>query len=201
MKLLRILPLALCYLAFCGCSDSESQAQEQEHQHEHGHEHDGHEHEHGTEKKDTARKATKKTGKLNIKRFDHFGDGVTDGKTVSPSQLASNPAAYVDQHVRVKGEVTAVCKKMGCWLVVSDGQTHIRAFTRGHAYFVPRDCEGRMAVLEGTFSLTEESVAFQRHLLEDAGKPAEAEMVTEPNKNALKLDAEGVALAKLESKK
>ena len=66
---------------------------------------------------------------------------------------------------------------------------------------MPKDCEGRTAVLEGIFSLTEESVAFQRHLLEDAGKPAEAEMVTEPNKNALKLDAEGVALAKLESKK
>ena len=209
MKLLRILPLALCYLAFCGCSDSESQAQEQEHQHEHdhehehGHEHDGdkHEHQHGTEQKDAANKPTKKTGKLNIKRFDHFGDGVTEGKTVSLSELASNPAAYADQHVRVKGEVTAVCKTMGCWLVVSDGQTHIRAFTRGHAYFVPKDCEGRTAVLEGIFSLTEESVAFQRHLLEDAGKPAEAEMVTEPNKNALKLDAEGVALAKLESKK
>jgi hypothetical protein len=56
-------------------------------------------------------------------------------------------------------------------------------------------------VLEGTFSVTTESVALQKHLLEDEGKHEEAEKVCEPNENALKLDAEGVALAKLEDKK
>jgi hypothetical protein len=212
MKPLQVLPLALCYLVFCGCT---AEAHEQDHDrpdqdHEnhdhddHDHDHDtdkDHDHDHDTDKKAPASQPTKKTGKLDSSLFDHFGEGATEGKTVSPSELAANPAAYQAKHVRVKGEVTSVCKKKGCWLVVSDGKTRIRGFTRGHSYFVPKDCEGRTAVLEGTFSLTEESVAFRKHLLEDEGRFEEAKKITEPNKNALKLDAVGIALSKVAAKK
>jgi Domain of unknown function (DUF4920) len=175
-----VLPLAFCYLLFCGCS---AEAREQD------------------KKAAPASQPTRKTALLDSNLFDQFGKGVSEGKALSPSELAANPAAYKDKHVRVKGEVTSVCKQMGCWLVVGDGKTRIRVFTKGHSFFVPKDCEGRTAVLEGTFSLTEESVAFRRHLLEDEGRFEEAKEITEPNKNALKLDAEGVALAKVAAKK
>ena len=105
MKLLQVLPLALCYLMFCGCT---AEAHEQDHGHDHEHEegHDHHgdhdpdhdkdhkkdhdkdqekDHEKGHDKdhdkdhdgKDTDGKPTKKTGKLDTNHFDRFGGDVT----------------------------------------------------------------------------------------------------------------------------
>ena len=63
-------------------------------------------------------------------------------------------------------------------------------------FFVPTDSEGRTAVLEGTFNVSETSVAALKHLLEDAGKTEEAAKVTEP-RIEMKVMADGVALKKM----
>lgn len=217
MKLIRIVPLVVCYLMLCGCSaeshdhdhDHDHNHSHEGHDHDHDHSHEGHDHDHDghshdktkTDSKPSADKpAEKKSARLDSKRFEHFGAGAHEGSTLTPSTVAANTEAYVGKPVLLKGKVSAVCKKMGCWLRVSDEKTEVFVKATCGKWGVPKDCEGREAIVEGTFSMTTESVAEQKHYLEDEGKHEEAAKITEP-KISLRVDAVGVALVKLDPKK
>ncbi len=78
-----------------------------------------------------------------------YGQPVTETKTTALPELAKEPAKFADQTVRTEGVVSNVCKSMGCWLEIADasGQAHIKM--AGHAFFVPRDCSGHRAVIQG----------------------------------------------------
>ena len=49
-----------------------------------------------------------------------YGDGVTLDEAVAIDTLLENPNDYVGRKVRVDGVITAVCKKRGCWMQVTD---------------------------------------------------------------------------------
>jgi len=119
---------------------------------------------------------------------------------VSPVDLATNVSNYEGKRVRLQGTISAVCKKKGCWMYVGDGENRVKVRFKDYGFFVPTDCEGRIAILEGEFSLYEMSVSERKHYLEDEGKSEEAAKVTEPKKVPFVM-ADGVALAKVASKK
>jgi hypothetical protein len=126
--------------------------------------------------------------------YDMFGDGVAEqGDAVTVAGLAANSKALDGTHVRLTGTVQAVCKKKGCWMRLTEGDKEIFVKFKDYAFFMPLDCEGREAVLEGTFSVKETPVDELKHYLEDEGKHAEAAKVTEP-KIEMKVLAAGVAL-------
>ncbi len=78
-----------------------------------------------------------------------YGQPVTEAKTTALTDLSKEPAKFADQTVRTEGVVSAVCKSMGCWMEIADttGQAHIKM--AGHAFFVPRECSGHRAVIQG----------------------------------------------------
>jgi len=78
-----------------------------------------------------------------------FGQPVTESKTTALTDLAKEPAKFADQTVRTEGVVNKVCQSMGCWMEIADssGAAHIKM--AGHAFFVPRDCNGHRAVIQG----------------------------------------------------
>lgn len=78
-----------------------------------------------------------------------FGQPVTETKTTALPDVAKEPAKYADQTIRTEGIVSNVCKSMGCWMEIADssGQAHIKM--AGHSFFVPRDCAGHRAVIQG----------------------------------------------------
>lgn len=82
------------------------------------------------------------------------------------------------QNVRVRGTVTSVCLKAGCWLLLEDGATHARIFTREHKFFLPPDVVGKNAEVQGTMRVKTIAPAFAKHLAEDGGndpaRPADA---------------------------
>ena len=80
-------------------------------------------------------------------------------------------------------------------MVLAEGDKEVRVKFRDYGFFVPKDCKGQSAVLEGTFKVVTTSVAELKHLLEDEGKKEEAAKVTEP-KVELSVMADGVALKK-----
>ena len=196
MKLLKILPLALCYLVFCGCTGDDHDGHEHhdgdghEHHDDDGHEHhddDGHDHDKDHDKDTDSKPASqpaKKTGKLDTKSFDHFGEGVHEGKVLTPSEVA---AAYpgLKGQVRIKGEVTDVCKNRGCWLVVRDGKAQVRIKAHCGDWGVPKDSTGRTAIAEGSFA--EITEAERKHY------ESESENGSNPT---VTLQAVGVAMAK-----
>jgi hypothetical protein len=78
-----------------------------------------------------------------------FGQPVTETKTTALPELVKDASKFSEQTVRTEGVVSNVCKSMGCWMEIADssGQAHIKM--AGHAFFVPRDCAGHRAVVQG----------------------------------------------------
>ncbi len=76
-------------------------------------------------------------------------------------------------NIKVRGEVVGVCKKKGCWMVITDGVDSVRVIFKDYGFFVPKDIEGYIVAAEGEAYYDTFSVAEQRHIAEDAGKSAE----------------------------
>jgi cytochrome c-type biogenesis protein CcmE len=132
--------------------------------------------------------------------FEHFGDGVAaKGDDITIASLVAKTDDLAGKKIRLTGKVEAVCKHKGCWMIVADGEKKVRVKFRDYGFFVPKDCEGRDVVLEGTFSVSKTSVAELKHLLEDEGKTEEAAKVTEPELE-MKVMADGVALKRVSKK-
>ena len=85
-------------------------------------------------------------------------------------------------NVAVKGKVTGVCPKKGCWvsLATDSGETFFVKM-KDYAFFVPTALEGKTVVLEGTAESKTTSVKELQHYAEDAKKSqAEIDAITEP---------------------
>lgn len=77
-----------------------------------------------------------------------FGTPITETKTVALTDIAKEPGKFADQTVRTEGKVSAVCKKAGCWMEITDesGAAHVKM--AGHSFTVPKDSSGRRAVVQ-----------------------------------------------------
>jgi len=84
-----------------------------------------------------------------------FGADMTDAMVVSVTELNENPAAYAGKTVRIEGQVSSVCKNMGCWVEVQGAEGgKIMVASENHDVFVPRNSEGKAIVVEGMFTET-----------------------------------------------
>jgi hypothetical protein len=99
---------------------------------------------------------------------NHFGSAFA--KTSSePLRAAAPRVEKAPEVVQVSGVVESVCQKAGCWMVLKDGDTKARIFTKGHGFFLPRDIAGKNAVVEGELAAKRVSEKFAKHLEEDRG--------------------------------
>jgi hypothetical protein len=98
---------------------------------------------------------------------------------LSVSEAIKNEDQIKDGYVKVHGTIKSVCKKKGCWFVIRDtkSQQKIRITSLGYKFFVPKDCEGYSATVEGQFESKTMSVAEGQHMADDkathTGKKAE----------------------------
>jgi hypothetical protein len=84
---------------------------------------------------------------------ESFGDGVTLDDAVAIDVLLENPNDYVGRKVRVDGVITAVCKKRGCWMQVTDQESGngVRIKVEDGVIVFPYTSMGREAQAEGIF--------------------------------------------------
>jgi len=84
---------------------------------------------------------------------ESYGDGVTLDEAVAIDVLLENPNDYVGRKVRVDGVITAVCKKRGCWMQVTDEETGngVRIKVDDGVIVFPYTSMGRQAQAEGIF--------------------------------------------------
>jgi len=127
--------------------------------------------------------------------YESFGAGVESYDGIAAAEVIANPAMYEGQTVRVTGPVQSVCKVKGCWMKIGEGDETMRVKFVDYGFFMPLDCEGRTAVMEGTVSVNELSLEETKHYLKDAGELEKAENVTEPA-TEITFVASGVALKK-----
>jgi hypothetical protein len=85
---------------------------------------------------------------------------------------------------KIKGTVTSVCEKKGCWMKLqqTDGDGIMIRF-KDYKFFMPLNITGKDVVLEGVAKVTITSVEDLKHYAEDAGKSKEEiEKITAPKK-------------------
>lgn len=82
-----------------------------------------------------------------------YGDGVTLTEAVAIDALLANPDDFVGDKVRVDGVITAVCKKRGCWMQVTDAESGngVRIKVEDGVIVFPYESMGREASAEGVF--------------------------------------------------
>lgn len=116
---------------------------------------------------------------------------VYGGKISAKSEKKAVSAAQLDQKlqkskkvekVAVKGKVSDVCDKKGCWLTVeTENNEKFFVKMKDYAFFVPTALKGKNVVLEGNAETKVISVDEQKHYAEDAKKSqAEIDAITKP---------------------
>ncbi|MBI4909698.1 MAG: DUF4920 domain-containing protein [Acidobacteria bacterium] len=91
------------------------------------------------------------------------------------ADIVKSPDQYVDKTVQVKGRITEVCEKAGCWtnLVDADNKMIKVKVNDGEIVF-PKEAVGKTAIAEGTFkkfALTkEQAIDRAKHEAEEQGR-------------------------------
>jgi len=78
------------------------------------------------------------------------------------------------ERVTIRGKVTAVCPKKGCWVTLENTQ-NVEVFVKmkDYAFFLPQNIAGKTILLDAKVTKQETSVKELRHYAEDAGKSKE----------------------------
>ena len=121
------------------------------------------------------------------------GQSISKSPAISLDEIFKNPKNYAGKTVVVNAQVSGVCKVKGCWMTISGkhAQTKARVTFKDYAFFVPKNCVGMKAKLEGQVQVKEMSEAERKHLAEDGNVS-----VDQIPKVELRIIAQGVELAR-----
>lgn len=120
-----------------------------------------------------------------------FGAAVRSADPVPLERIVADPASFHGRSVVVAGRIADVCRKKGCWMVITDGEREVRVRFKDYGFFVPRDASGRRVLLEGAVKAEEISEEVARHYAEEGGNPERAADIHGPQQ-VVSLIATGV---------
>lgn len=123
-----------------------------------------------------------------------FGAPITiDPATAVTVSAAMQDTAKFGQTVLVRGTITDVCMKKGCWLVVTDNAGTMRVTFKDYGFFVPKDSHERTVYLQGVVKreMIEEDVA--KHYAEESKNGPKPEEITGPQ-SVITMVADGVMI-------
>ena len=103
----------------------------------------------------------------------HYGGEFTLTEITPLSDVLANVAANAGKNVKVAARISKVCRKKGCWFVLQnekDPSQTVRIKMKDYGFFVPTNCDGQEAVVEGVFNKVDVPVAAAKHLAEDGGQ-------------------------------
>lgn len=126
-----------------------------------------------------------------------YGAPLSAAPAITVQAVLADPKQYDDKDIKLTGQVGGVCQNKGCWMTVGTGEpgaASIRVRFKDYAFFVPRDCIGKTAVVEGRFKLTTLSVAEAQHYADDAAKAGAAPKKITAPQATLAMMATGVEL-------
>ena len=122
-------------------------------------------------------------GALNCVASEKFGEVVNRKSLLDIRQVLLKSNSYAGKEISVQGTVEKVCLKKGCWLNLKSEKDTVRVTFKDYGIFVPSSFLGKDVVLRGVFDIKEETVARQKHLLEDEGRSKrEIAKITKPQK-------------------
>jgi len=104
----------------------------------------------------------------------YFGDTISEDGALNVTDFLESFEGQDSLEVKFAATITEVCQKKGCWMMLDLGdEQFMRVRFRDYAFFVPKDADGKEAVVEGTAKMETTSVAMLKHYAQDAGESQE----------------------------
>lgn len=127
--------------------------------------------------------------------FEKFGKEITDEGAIDAKSLITELENNDSVYVKVNSEVAAVCKKKGCWMMLTlDEETEMRVKFKDYEFFVPLNCEGKNAIVEGWAYKEVISVETLQHYALDGGADIEEIDAITESETEYSFMAEGVLM-------
>jgi hypothetical protein len=124
-----------------------------------------------------------------------FGEKITEEGAIPVEQLGAMLNDTNSVAIKLTGTVSAACQTKGCWMTLKNpGGEELRVTFKDYAFFVPKDCAGKTAFVDGVARIETTSVADLKEFAKDDKKSkAEIDAITEPL-NEVVFEAKGVIL-------
>jgi hypothetical protein len=106
-----------------------------------------------------------------------YGAGLTLTEVTPLREIVSSPAKYEGRPVLLRGRISDVCQRKGCWTVLSAGDDHIRIRFKDYAFFLPTDSSGKHAYVEGYVKPQTLSEETARHYASESSEPPKEPIV------------------------
>ena len=121
-----------------------------------------------------------------------YGSPVTEDKATAATEIGTLESSQ-GLTVKIKGPVQEVCQVKGCWMTMAiDDTRQMRITFKDYGFFVPTDCSGKTAIVEGQLTSQTISVDDLKHLAEDAGKSDQEIAAITESRTELVFVADGV---------
>lgn len=93
-----------------------------------------------------------------------------DGVSIDVVTALKNPDNYLQDKHLYQGEITQVCQKMGCWMMLKTDEQFVRVDFNNHSFLIPKDSRGQAQVY-GQLKTVEHSAEKLAHFkAEGAGE-------------------------------
>ncbi|HMV70361.1 MAG TPA: DUF4920 domain-containing protein, partial [Myxococcota bacterium] len=100
-----------------------------------------------------------------------YGGAWSDAQVVPVQTVLDDPGAYAGKALTVEGEISDVCQKRGCWMVVSDGKRTMRVTMKDHAFGVDMASTGARAQVQGELVAKAVDPKTVEHYKSEAARP------------------------------
>jgi hypothetical protein len=125
----------------------------------------------------------------------YFGAKITEEGAIALAELKGAMGEKKELSTKVMGEVEAVCQKKGCWMNIKNAEGEsMRVTFKDYAFFMPMDCSGKTAIVEGMAKIEETSIADLKEYAKDDNQSKEAIAAIKEPKKELVFEASGVIL-------
>ena len=129
--------------------------------------------------------------------YASFGEKINDDDALSAERMLvhyESMSVGDTINAKMKGTITEVCSKKGCWMKLDMGNDKIvRVTFKDYGFFMPLDASGEV-VVNGKAFVNETSVADLKHYAEDAGDSSEEIAKITAPEVTLSFEADGVLL-------
>ncbi|NQV52463.1 MAG: DUF4920 domain-containing protein [Flavobacteriales bacterium] len=123
----------------------------------------------------------------------YFGSEITDEGAIEVNEAPVQLGEMDSVDLKVVGRIEKVCQVKGCWMTMGYGEGEsMHVSFRDYGFFVPKNIDGKDAVIDGTLYMETTSIEDLKHYAEDEGLTEdEIAMITEPE-TRLTFVADGV---------
>lgn len=103
--------------------------------------------------------------------MNHFGNEVPEeGETINLKRAIETLDKSAHKPQKISGQVTKVCLKKGCWMILTDEDSYARITFKDYAFFVPPESGQKKSVVYGVLEQKVLSKKMAAHYAADAGE-------------------------------